>query len=68
MMEGGDHAMEWQTDLLTNINCPYSAQAVRLQRALFHIWCFLASEGINNEAMEYLRDHFEDPVPFEQRI
>jgi hypothetical protein len=68
MMEGGDHAMEWQTDLLTNINCPYSVQAVRLQRVLFHIWCFLASEGISDEALEYLREHSKDPAPFEQRI
>ena len=60
--------MERQTDLFTDIKCPYSAQTVRLQRVLFHIWCFLASEGINDEALEYLRDHSKDPAPFEQRI
>lgn len=47
------------------INCPYVSQSVRLERELFHIWCFLASEGINEEALEYLRDHFNEPTPFE---
>lgn len=51
----------------THINCPYVSQSVRLERELFHVWCFLASEGINEEALEYLRDHSDDPAPFELR-
>jgi hypothetical protein len=35
-----------------------------MQKELFHIWCFLSSEGLNEEAVEYLREHFNDPVPF----
>ena len=36
-----------------------------LQRRIFHLCMFLAREGLDDEADEYLRTHMEEPAPFE---
>jgi len=36
-----------------------------LQRRIFHLCMFLAREGLDDEAGEYLRTHMEEPAPFE---
>ena len=34
-------------------------------RKLFFLWEYLASEGLQDEAREYLLEHEDDDIPFE---
>lgn len=36
-----------------------------LQRKLHYAWLYMAQEGIWEEAEEFIREHMDDPVPFE---
>lgn len=36
-----------------------------LQRKLFYIWMFLSQEGLEEDAEEYVKDHMDEPIPFE---
>jgi len=36
----------------------------RMEHDLFFLYVFLTSEGICDEACEYLQNHSEDPIPF----
>lgn len=38
-----------------------------LQRKLFHMWVFLAREGMEDDAEEYLKSHMDEPAPFEDQ-
>lgn len=37
----------------------------RLCRELFFVWAFLAQEGLLDEALEFLKEHGNDPAPFD---
>ena len=37
----------------------------KLQRELFYTWIFLSQEGIREEAEEFIKEHMDEPVPFE---
>lgn len=36
----------------------------KIEHDLFYLWMYLSSEGLINEAQEFLRDFEEDPIPF----
>ena len=36
-----------------------------LQRKICYMWMFLSQEGLWDEAEEYLKDHMDEPTPFE---
>ena len=36
-----------------------------LQRKLFYIWMFLSQEGLEEDAGEYVKNHMDEPLPFE---
>lgn len=36
-----------------------------LQRKLFYIWMFLSQEGLEENAGEYVKNHMDEPIPFE---
>ena len=36
-----------------------------LQRKLFYIWMFLSQEGLEEDAEEYVKNHMDEPTPFE---
>lgn len=36
-----------------------------LQRKLFYIWTFLSQEGLEEDAEEYVKNHMDEPLPFE---
>ncbi len=35
-----------------------------LQRQLFLTWAFISQEGLLDEAVEFLQDHEDTPLPF----
>lgn len=35
-------------------------------RELFYLWMFIANEGLQEEAREYLKENMDEPVPFEE--
>ena len=37
----------------------------KLQRELFYTWIFLSQEGLREEAEEFIKEHMDEPVPFE---
>lgn len=37
----------------------------RLERKLFCLWEFVWQEGLGDEAVEFIEDHEDEPVPFE---
>ncbi|MGX8686554.1 MAG: hypothetical protein ACSW8K_01965 [bacterium] len=37
----------------------------RMQREIFYTWMFLSQEGIYEDAEEYVREHMDEPIPFE---
>ena len=36
-----------------------------LQRKLFYIWMFLSQEGLEEDAEVYVKNHMDEPIPFE---
>lgn len=40
----------------------------KLQRELFHMWGFLAEEGLWEDALDYLESHRNNQSPFEYII
>ena len=36
-----------------------------LERELFHLWCFVCREGLEEEAREYVDEHKDSAIPFE---
>ncbi len=47
-----------------NSDCP-DTYITKLHRELFYTWCFLAQEGLLDEASEFLKDHRNIPTPLE---
>lgn len=37
----------------------------KLQRESFYIWMFISSQGLWDEAHEFLEDNMDEPIPFE---
>ena len=37
----------------------------RMQREIFYTWMFLSREGIYEDAEEFVREHMDEPIPFE---
>ena len=38
----------------------------RRDRELFHLWIFIANEGLQEEAREFLKENMDEPSPFEE--
>ena len=38
----------------------------RMDRELFHLWIFIANEGLQEEAKEFLKENMDRPSPFEE--
>ena len=37
----------------------------KLERELFHTWAYIMEEGLYSEALEYVREHKDEEIPFE---
>jgi hypothetical protein len=38
----------------------------RRDRELFNLWIFIANEGLQEEAREFLKENMDEPSPFEE--
>jgi len=45
---------------IQRMRCNYG----KMEHDLFFLYVFITSEGLCNEACEFLEDHFDDSVPF----
>ena len=44
----------------------HDVYTTNMHRELFYAWCFLAQEGLLDEALEYMGEHMGIPTPLEQ--